>query len=86
MEHPLLRSCVSGLLAGSLVGFATTPLDTLRAVKQDHLLDCTVARSYRSIAHDLGGAGLFKGVLPRMLSCSLAIILMDQGRKILNKE
>lgn len=81
VENRVLNSLVSAAIAGSIVAGITAPFDTMRAVKQDHIMEFVPARSYWQIASELGAAGLFRGLVPRATASSIAIFLMDQGRR-----
>lgn len=67
--------------AGALGGAVSTPLDYLRAVKQDQALT-RQPQSYRELISRAGLRGLMKGTAQRSLAISLACIVMNQGSKI----
>lgn len=66
--------------AGAVGGAITTPLDFMRAIKQDQAIKRR-PQSYRQIIASIGVKGLFRGVAERSLAIALACIVMNQGSK-----
>lgn len=67
--------------AGAIGGAVSTPLDYLRAVKQDQALT-RKPQSYGELISSAGIRGLMRGTTQRCLAISLACIVMNQGSKI----
>lgn len=85
ISNQWLKLGVSSVIVGSSVGVITTPLDTLRAAKQDNLLTTRTAKSYEELVRQLSVKGLFRGVATRSVACSAAIFLMQFGQNLLGE-
>ena len=84
-EKSRLTDVLGAGTSGAIGGAVTTPLDCLRAVKQDQSLVRT-PESYIKILNNCGYNGVLRGVAERSIAIALACIFMDQGSKILYQE
>ncbi|KAK9464163.1 mitochondrial carrier domain-containing protein [Lipomyces oligophaga] len=84
------QSFIAGATAGSFAAFVTTPFDVGKTRRQvlkskDPKLDGMVAM-LREIVRDEGTAGLFKGLVPRMMkvsvSCAIMISIYEMGKRM----
>ncbi|KAK7203578.1 mitochondrial carrier protein [Myxozyma melibiosi] len=85
-----LQAFLSGATAGSFAAFVTTPFDVAKTRRQvlrnrDPSLDGMLSM-LRNIAEEEGVAGLFKGLVPRVMkvsvSCAIMISFYEVGKRI----
>jgi len=85
-SHTVTNVLICSVIAGSVGGVMTTPLDVIRANKQRKITKKGDAPSVAKILRRVGWRGCFNGARPRSAAVIAATFLMTEGKRLMHDE